>query len=104
MLTAHELIGFMSPSLATDILNFAYEEDKPLYRATLSAVAGVRKVRPVFMERQPRTERHAAMLAPLRRPALEPAARKLIPTRAVKKQKAIVGGFPDWEGIPHSEG
>ena len=39
MLTSHELLGFMSPSLAQEILGFAYESDKPLYKTTLAAVA-----------------------------------------------------------------
>ena len=30
MLTSHELLGFMSPALALDILTYAYETDKPL--------------------------------------------------------------------------
>ena len=59
MLTSHELFGFMSPSLALEILTYVYESDKPLYRATLSAVAEARKVRPVFLERRPRAQ-HAA--------------------------------------------
>ena len=59
MLTSHELFGFMSPTLALEILTFAYETDKPLYRATLNAVAEARKLRPVFLERQPRPQRHA---------------------------------------------
>ena len=52
----------MSPALATDILQFTFESDKPAYKATLAAVAQARHVRPVFLERQPREARHAAML------------------------------------------
>ena len=65
MLTAHELLGFMSQALALEILSYAYESDKPLYHATLTAVAEARKLRPVFLERQPRAERHVTMLAAL---------------------------------------
>ena len=54
MLTSHELLGFMSPALANDILNFAYELDKPTYKATLNGVATALRVRPVYLERQPR--------------------------------------------------
>ena len=68
MLTSHELLGFMSPALANDILNFAYESDKPTYKATLNGVAEARKVRAVFLERQPRAQRHATMIATLSRP------------------------------------
>ena len=68
MLTSHELLGFMSPALALEILTYAHETDKPLYRATLSAVAEARKLRPVFLERQPRAQQHAMMLTTLARP------------------------------------
>ena len=39
MLTSHELLGFMSPALANDILSFTYESDKPTYKATVNGVA-----------------------------------------------------------------
>jgi len=104
MLTSHELLGFMSPSLALDILTYAFETDKPLYRATLSAVAEARHLRPVFMERQPRPQRHAAMLATLTRPALEAVTANLIRTWLLKKHKQMLTDFLDALGIPHQEG
>jgi hypothetical protein len=104
MLTAHELIGFMSPALAGEILTFAYETDKPLYRATMSSVAEARKVRPIFLERQPRTERHSAMLHTLTRPSLDAVAGNLIRAWLVKKHKAMLGDFLDALGIKHNEG
>src|ERR1017187_6054701 len=82
MLTSHELFGFMSPVLANDILAFAHESDKPAYKATLAAVAQARHVRPVFLERQPRPQRHAAMMASLARPAIEALLAKQPPEAA----------------------
>jgi hypothetical protein len=104
MLTSHELLGFMSPPLALDILTYAYETDKPLYRATLGAVAEARKLRPVFLERQPRPQRHAAMLATLARPALELVAGNLIRAWLLKKHKQMLADFLDALGIPHQDG
>ena len=104
MLTSHELLGFMSPALALDILTYAYETDKPLYRATLGAVAEARKLRPVFLERQPRPQRHAAMLATLARPALDMVAANLIRTWLLKKHKQMLADFLDALGIAHQEG
>jgi hypothetical protein len=104
MLTSHELLGFMSPSLALEILTYAYETDKPLYRTTLSAVAEARKLRPVFMERQPRPQRHAAMLATLTRPALEAVTANLIRAWLLKKHKQMLTDFLDTLGIAHQEG
>ena len=104
MLTCHELFGFMTPALAGEILNFAFEEDKDLYRAALNAVAESRKVRPVFLERQPRTQRHAGMLAAFTRPAMEQIAGNLLRSWLVKKQKAMLIDFMDWLGFTHEQG
>jgi hypothetical protein len=104
MLTSHELIGFMSPALALEILNYAYESDRPLYKATLAAVAGARKLRPVFLERQARAQRHTAMLATLSKPALEPTTAGLIRTWLLKKYNSLLVDFLDALGISHKEG
>ena len=104
MLTSHELIGFMSSNLALEILTYAYESDKPLYHATLSAVAEARKLRPVYFERQPRTQRHAAMLATLAKPSLEMVTANLIRGWLLKKYKGMLIDFLDALGITHKEG
>ena len=104
MLTSHELLGFMSPPLALDILTYTYESDKPLYRATLGAVAEARKLRPVFLERQPRPQRHATMLATLSRPALDLVTGNLLRTWLLKKHKQMLADFLDALGIAHQEG
>jgi uncharacterized iron-regulated membrane protein len=104
MLTSHELIGFMSPGLSQDILAFAYESDKPLYRATLSAVAEARKLRPVFLERQPRPQRHAAMLTTLARPALELVSANLIRAWLLKKYNGMLVDFLNALSIEHKDG
>ena len=104
MLTSHELLGFMSPSLAGDILTYAFESEKPTYRAVLTAVAGARHLRPVFLERQPKAQRHAAMLATLARPALDGVAGNLIRVWLVKKHKAMLVDFLNALGIENNEG
>jgi hypothetical protein len=94
----------MSPALANDILNFAYESDKPTYKATLNAVADARKVRAVFLERQPRAQRHAMMTATLARPGLETAAGGLIRVWLVKQQRPMLVDFLNALGIANNEG
>jgi hypothetical protein len=93
MLKSHELIGFMSPTLAAEILAYTFESEKPTYKATLAAVAEARKLRPVFMERQPRTQRDATILTTLTRPSLDVAAATLIRTWLLKKYKAMLVDF-----------
>ena len=104
MLTPHELLGFMSPGLANDIITFAYESDKPAYRAALNAVAEARRLRPVFLERQPRTQRHATMLATLTRPALDLIAGNLLRAWLMKKHLAMLVDFLTALGLEHKDG
>lgn len=104
MLTSHEILGFMSPGLALEILVYAYDSDKPLYRTVLAAVAEARKVRPVFLERQPRAQRHNTMLATLSKPALEVVTANLLRTWLLKKHQAMLVDFLDKLGLAHKEG
>jgi len=94
----------MSPKLALEILTYTFESDKPLYRATLQAVAEARKVRTVFLERQPRTDRHSQMLSTLARPSLEMVTGNLIRAWLVKKHKDMLVDFLNALGIQHNEG
>jgi hypothetical protein len=104
MLTSHELFGFMSPALADDILNFTHDSDKPVYRGAVSAIAQARHVRPVFLERQPRAQRQAAMIATLSRPGLDAVAGGLIRVWLLKKHKAMLVDFLNALEIKNEEG
>ncbi len=104
MLKSHELLGFMSPALANEIISSAFETDKPTYKAAMAAVAEARHVRPKYLEHQARPQRHAAMLATLTRPALDLAAGTLIRTWLVKKQNAMLVDFLTALGIENKEG
>lgn len=104
MLTSHELLGFMSPSLANEILNWTHETERATYKATLQAVADARKLRPVFLERQPRPQRHATMVAALNRPNLEMVASTLLRTWLVKRYKDMLVDFLNALGIQHEDG
>jgi len=104
MLKSHELLGFMSPALANEIISSAHETDKPTYKAALAAVADARHVRPKYLEHQARPQRHATMLATLTRPALDLAAGTLIRTWLVKKQNTMLVDFLNALGIENKDG
>ncbi len=104
MMTAHELFGFMSPKLANEIIEWSFSEEKQTYKVALHSVAAAKKVRPVFLERQARPQRHAAMIQALARPALEPAAAALLRTWLTKAQTAVLGDFLDALEIKHEKG
>ncbi len=104
MFKSYELFGFMSPALASEILTFAHESEKPTYRAVLQAVAEARRVRPVFLERRERNERHATMLSTLARPNLDAAAGTLLRTWLVKKYQSMLTDFLNALEIPNENG
>ena len=104
MLASHELIGFISPALANEILEFAHAADKPAYKAVVAAVAQARHLRPVFLERQPRAQRHATVLATLARPNMDLMAGTLLRAWLVQKHKAMLVDFLDALGLEHKEG
>jgi hypothetical protein len=104
MLTAHELIGFMSPTLALEILEGIHTTDKNVYRAALNSVAEARKVRPLFLERKSRADRHKDMLASLAKPNLEMTSLGILQSWLLKIQTKMLTDFLDALGIPHENG
>ena len=104
MLKSHELLGFMSPALAGDILSFTFESDRPAYRAMLNAVAEAKHVRPVFLERQPRAARNTTMLSALTRPNMDTAAAALIRAWLVKKHAAMLTDYLNALEIKNDKG
>jgi hypothetical protein len=103
-MTSSELFAAMPATVAADIFEFTHTNDKPLYKVTLEAVAQARKVRAVFMERQPRTERYATMASTLGRPGLMVAANNLISNWLIKKHNGVLVDFLDALKIQHENG
>src|SRR5262249_54309628 len=104
MLTCHEIFAFMPASLGQEILDNLFTSDKAMYRVALNAVAEARKVRPVFLERQPRTQRHGIMVTILGTIRLEEVAGNVLRAWLLKSQLAMVSEFLDLTGIPHEAG
>ncbi len=104
MLKCYELVGFMPPALALEILETTWREDKPLYKAVLAAAAAALRVRPVFLEKKPRAQRHQELISLLGRPRMDETAANLLRGWLVKSQNAMLGDFLDALGIPHKQG
>jgi hypothetical protein len=104
MLTCHEILGFMPQAMAQEILEHAFTSDKENYRLTLKAVAEARRVRPVFYQRKPRTERHREMLETICRPQLETVASQLLCGWLLKAQSSMLADFLNGLGISHEQG
>lgn len=104
MMTLNELIGFMSPGLANEILESTYTNDKAMYRAITAEVAGALKLRPAFFEKKPRTERNKVILDMLTRPRMQATAGTLLRGWLLKSESSMLGDFLDALGVPHKNG
>lgn len=103
-MTSHEILGFMSPALSAQLLNDLFTGNKQLYKTALAAAANARKVRPQFLERQPRVERDKAIIAVLSRPSLEEVAANLLRGWLIKQHTPMLCDFLDGLGIAHENG
>ena len=104
MLNCHELMGFMSPELAADIVSSTFENDRELYKATLTSVAEARKVRSIFLQRQPRDKRDRTVVQTLSRPNMEMVAGALLRGWLIKNHQGLLETFLTSLGIEHKEG
>ena len=91
----------MSPALSSEIFEYTHTNDKEIYRGAVDIVAQARKVRPIFLERQPRTERYATMRSVFSRSNSSLAADNLIRNWLLKKHKPLLTEFLDSLGIKH---
>ena len=103
-MTASELIAAVSPALGQRILDEVHATDKELYRVALAGAAQAKKVRPVFLERQPKPERHRSMVAALARQDMNVIAGNVISGWLVKNQQALLVDFLNALKIPHENG
>lgn len=99
----YAIFSQMTPDLASLIFGFLFEKEKPLYKATIEALAKKRNLRPVFVERKPRNERFAWMKDALGRPANDGVAAHLLQVWLVGAQSALLCDFLDALGITHDE-
>jgi len=104
MTTLSEIIGFMPPELANEILDDTFAVDKPLYKAVSAEVAGLLKLRPVFFEQQPRTQRNKTILDVLTRPRMHGTAATLLRGWLVKTEAGMLADFLDTLEIKHEKG
>ena len=103
-MTASELLSSISPSLGQRVLEEVHATDKELYRVALAGAAQARKVRPVFLERQSKPDRHRFMLAALTRADMNMVAGNVISGWLVKNQQTLLTDFLNALKIPHQNG
>ncbi len=103
-MTLNELIGFMPPELANEILDDTFVEDKALYKSITAEVASSLKLRATFFEQKPRKDRNKIILDMLTRPRMQATAATLLRGWLVKTEGPMLVDFLDTVGIPHKAG
>lgn len=102
-LTPSDIFQRTSPALAARIFSYLLENEKPLYKAAIEAVAKQRKLRPVFIERKPREERHAWLREALGRKASDEISAHVLQIWLVGAHSNLLCDFLDSLGIEHDE-
>lgn len=99
----HEIFSHITPATAAQIFGFLFEKEKPLYKATIEALAKKRNLRPIFIERKPRDERFHWMQDALSRSVNSPVGAHLLQVWLVGAQAPVLCDFLDALGIAHDE-
>jgi len=100
-MTAHELFATFSPAEAGEVFGWLLESDKAAYKTMAGMLATRRKLRPVFVERKPRDERHAWMREAVSRPANADLATEILQAWIMGANEKMVCAFLDSLKVPH---
>ncbi len=103
MLKATDIFEKLPAPTVDGILTHLQGADKPTYRVAIQTLATARKLRPIFVERKPRPERHAWMQAALARPQNEQISANLLQMWLMGSQAPMLCDFLDALGIAHDE-
>lgn len=103
-MTAHQIFSGLEPAEAHEIFESLHEASRDAYKGAMQATAARRKLRPVFLERKPRVDRHAWVADILARPANDDLALEVLQNWVLAVHREMLGDFLDECGIRHQEG
>ena len=103
MPSPHEILASLPKETSCEILSYLHEHQKPIYKAALESLARTHNLRPVFLERKPRPERHLWIADKLRRKQNDSMAAHLLQAWLVGAHKSLLCDFLDGLGIAHDE-
>lgn len=100
-MTSYEIFGRCSFQLANEIFVYLQEKEKPVYRAVIQNLANQRKLRPVFIERKPKPERHMWLQQALGRKPADDLATQVLQIWLLGAQQPLICEFLDALQIKH---
>ena len=102
-MSPNDIFVQMPGSTSAAMLADLFENEKALYKNLIENLAKQRKLRPVFIERKPRTERFAWIKEALGRRQNEPVAANLLQIWLVSRHSSMLCDFLDSLGIKHDD-
>src|ERR1700759_4240294 len=97
----YEIFSKLSPELTNEIFAYLLESEKPVYKAMIQNIASRRKLRPVFIERKPKNERHLWLQQALSLKSADDIAIQLLQIWLLGAQREMICQFLDSLGIEH---
>jgi hypothetical protein len=97
----HEILSRLSPELTNEIFAYLIEQEKPVYKAMIQNIATRRKLRPVFIERKPKNERHVWLKQALSMRGADDIATQLLQIWLLGAHRQMICDFLDSLGIKH---
>lgn len=101
MMKCYEIFGRCSPELVNEIFSHLLEHEKAVYKAAIHNLAAQRKLRPVFVERKPKLERHLWLQQALSRKPADEFAAQLLQIWLLGAERDMICRFLDSIGVPH---
>jgi len=97
----HEICSRVSPELMNAAFVFLLEHEKPVYKAMIQNIASRRKLRPIFIERKPKRERHLWLQQALSTKSSDDLAIQLFQIWLLGAHREMICNFLDLLEIKH---
>ena len=101
MKQAYELFQDMTPETARSVFQYLRDEQREVYKATVSSLTTNRKLRPVFIQRKPVVEQIDWMLKNVKLRGSAEVAAQVLQLWLLKGHTTLLTAFLDGLGIPH---
>jgi hypothetical protein len=101
MLKCYEIFERSSPELINELFMHLHDKEKAVYKAAIQNLAAQWKLRPVFIERKPKVERHLWLKRALSRKPADEFAIQVLQIWLLGAQRELICEFLDQLGIPH---
>jgi len=100
-MTSQDILQSFSPELVEEVFASLHATDKVSYHSLLETLATRRKLRPVYLERKPRSDRHLWMREQLVRPSSQDLADQVLQVWLLSSCRPMICAFLDNLGIAH---